>query len=157
MEHGFQVDLQGAAQRFRRHVLDPGGRAGDAGIVHQHVEPAELGHGAIDEGVAAFGRLHVGQHGRVGGGGERVPVDVAREDPGAASGKPVGHGAPDAAGPGGNRHPQPVQSHRQRRRVACHAFIPRCLAHARHRMAGREPARGWRNLSAGAMEPHLMS
>ena len=47
------------------------------------------------------------------------------EDLRAAAREAVRQGPADAAGPGGDRHPQPVQPHRQRRRIALHAHLPR--------------------------------
>ena len=42
IEHPVQVDGDAAVPIFRPDVLDLRGRPGDAGIVHEHVEAAEV-------------------------------------------------------------------------------------------------------------------
>ena len=71
-------------------------REHDAGVVERHVEPAELGDGAVDErgdlvfvgDVAGDAERPVPGGGElVGGGAQRVPVDVGEHDRGAGSGE----------------------------------------------------------------------
>ena len=58
-----EVHLDGVVPVGVFEVLDPGARAArvaDAGVVQHHVEPAEVGDGLFDEGVAIGARLDVG-------------------------------------------------------------------------------------------------
>ena len=105
-----EVDLDGARDIGILVVVDAAGRAGDADIVDQHVEPAEavrdrlqhLPRGARIGGLGA-GRADPGQRrcGGIEGGG----VDVGDMDPRAGRVETGGDFAPDAAGP--RRHQDP--------------------------------------------------
>ena len=100
------------------------GRPGDAGIVDQHVEPAQ---GAAELGEQAVDLRLVGDvgHGwrqarvrRAAMLGQRRLVDVAQVHPRAGRDQRLDDGAPDARGTGGHQHPLPV------RPELCH---PSCL------------------------------
>ena len=82
-----------------------GEREHDAGVVERHVEPAELGDGAIDErGDLVFvgdvagdaERLVAGGGQLVGRGAQRLLVDVGEHDGGAGRGEGAGGVEPHA-------------------------------------------------------------
>ena len=82
VEHAVQVDSDAAVPVCGREILDLPGRAGDAGVVDEHVQPAEcppdVGEETIDVGDARdVGDRLRDRRQRLPGGRERGGVDVA--------------------------------------------------------------------------------
>ena len=89
------------------HVVDGSRRALDAGIVHQHVQPAQIFQRFIEPGVdlGFVGDIHMGcgdLREFLAEGGERLLVDIADVDLGAFIIKGLGNGAANACGGGGD-------------------------------------------------------
>ncbi len=108
VEHGGEVDRDDLVPDVRRHLLDRQRQPGDAGIVDQHVEPAERGHRlrhhAFDLGAHGHVAAARDQPGDFfGDGRERRLVDVADEDFRASSRKGAREFTADAGGAGGDQ------------------------------------------------------
>ena len=111
VEHGGQVDLQRRVELLGRHVLDPRGRPGDAGIVDQHVEPAEMRRVRASMNASRSATWPASAaHAGMAAGGQRRLVDVGDEDPAAAEGETVGDDAADPAAPAVMATRRPVRS-----------------------------------------------
>ena len=100
--------------------LAQGGVAGDAGVVHHHVEAAELLHRGGDQSIDLGGRGDVAEHrpgGIVsaegfGGGAGPFEVEIAEHHPGALGDEHFGDGVAEALGsPGDDRGPTCQQRH----------------------------------------------
>ena len=108
-----QVDVDAAAPVLRVDVLDRGGRAGDAGIVDQHVQAAQAGPDPVEQPVHGGLVGHVGDRGPdVGQGlaaaGQRRLVHVADVDLGPGLDQRAGDSQPDARGAGRDQRPPSV-------------------------------------------------
>jgi hypothetical protein len=113
--HAAQVDRSDAIELLGRFVSRVGLRRHYAGVVEGHVEPTELGDGAIDEGgdlvlvgdVAGRAERLVARGGQfVGGRTHRVGVDVGEHDGGTGGGEGAGRVESHAgAGAGDERDP----------------------------------------------------
>ena len=118
-EHAGEVHAQHALP-LRLGVLEERRRVGDAGVGHHHVEPAELAHHALDEGVDLGRVADVEGHRqrlaavpgdltrrRFGAGG----VDVTQRDRGALGREQLRGRAPDAARAARDRRDLPLEPH----------------------------------------------
>src|SRR5947208_3837542 len=108
VEHAVQVHRDAAVPVLGADVLDPGGRSRYAGVVHQHVEAAEL---ALD---VAEQPLDIGQLRHVGDGTREVAllesffIHITDMDAGALVGKGAGNDPADAGAARRDQHAQPV-------------------------------------------------
>ena len=99
-----QTDVQTLIPSRKVDILDPCGRSGDAGIVDQTVEPAQIGHRLADEIAQGPGIPDIyplAQH-LIGQGGQALGVDIAGGDARALGQKRLDDGAADAGGAGGH-------------------------------------------------------
>ena len=110
VEHGGEIDRDHLVPVVGRIIGDRQRHPGDAGIVDQHVEPAEacdrVRHHALDVGAARHVARPRDQSGdffrrRL----ERLGVDIADEHARASRGKRAREFAADAGGAGGDQNP----------------------------------------------------
>ena len=109
VEHGGQIDRDHLVPVVGRVLLDRQRQPGDAGIVDQHVEPAEGGdrrrHHGLDLGAlthVAAARNEAGD--LLGQRRQRTLVDVADENLAAVGGEGAREFAADAGGAGGDQN-----------------------------------------------------
>ena len=108
-EVGVEADFEALAPLVELHVLDGRGGALDAGIVHQHVEAAQVFQRIVEPGVdlalAADVHLAGGDVGELAAElRERLLVHVADVDLGALGREGAGDGLADAVRRGGDHH-----------------------------------------------------
>ncbi len=70
------VDAQCGIQFGGRHMLHQRGRPGDAGVVDQHVEPAQVTGRGVDKRLAFGGITGIGAHARMAARSERPFIDI---------------------------------------------------------------------------------
>ena len=105
VEHGREVDRDDLVPIVGRVVDDRQRQAGDAGIIDEHVKPAErpysLRHHPLDLGAARHVVASRGYAGNfLSNCGKGLLVDVANEDFGAARSEGASKLTADAGGPG---------------------------------------------------------
>jgi hypothetical protein len=90
--------------------LDGSTGSGDAGVVHEHIDAAEVGERRRHERIDRAGVSHVGDHPidaiERGHRRQSVGVDVAGPHGSASCGERLRHRAADPGASGGDDHPQ---------------------------------------------------
>ena len=109
LEHAVEVDVDYPLPLVVLDLLHRRARAADAGVVHQHVEPAEGREPLLEPARDGRGRAHVRDAaGHAGVRAEHIRQaligDAADVDAGAGGVEALGHGAADAAAGAGDHH-----------------------------------------------------
>src|SRR5256884_6763380 len=108
IEHAVQVHRDAAVPVLRADVLDPGGRSGYAGVVHQHVEAAELALDVAEKAVDVGELRHVGDGVRDVALLEGFFIHITDMDAGAMVDEGLRDDPADACAARGDQHPQPL-------------------------------------------------
>jgi hypothetical protein len=111
VEHSVEIDRDRAVPVLRADVLDLGGRAGDAGVVHEHVEAVQVLLHILEQALDVFELRHVGYRLRDRGklffcAGKGFFINVADMHPRAMLDECAGDHTADAGGAGGDQDAQ---------------------------------------------------
>ena len=133
-----EADGQALAPALEIHVLDGGGRAGDAGIVDEDVEAIDGVHRIVEPGVDRILVADIDRRGDDLGivviePGQRLFVDVARMDTVPFIGEGAGDGGTDAGSGSRDHHPQ----------LAHRAPFDRCRRTPMQKVCAAWPASAW--------------